>query len=108
GEGDRMITMTARGHLLPGEDRLGLDLDLSLATPGDGRMSSFRQTSSFRIAPGTVLALPILLRSQVSEDAGTALVLLLTPTAISRGELRPGPYETFLVGSEGNLTIADP
>lgn len=107
-EGDRMVTMTARGHLVPGEDHLGIELDLSLAIPREDRLSSFRQTSSFRIAPGTLLALPILLRNQVSEEAGTALVLLLTPTAISRGELGPVPYETIFLGSEANPTIADP
>ena len=103
-ESSRLVSLTVRGWLAPDDERLGLELDLTVLAPGKPRLDSLRQTSTFRLGPGSSLALPILLPGGGADE--DAALLLITPTVVSRGELSPQPFETFLVGTESNVVDA--
>ncbi|HEX6203629.1 MAG TPA: hypothetical protein VF100_11545 [Thermoanaerobaculia bacterium] len=103
GEDDRLLSLTARGLLDPEDDDLQLDIDLTVLIPGNPRLDTVRQTSSFRLARDRALALPVLLRGARDGTSGEAALLLLAPTVVTRGELDPRAFETFWIGSEATI-----
>lgn len=106
--GDRFLSLGARARLTPDDDRVQLDLDLSTASAGGPPSSGLELVSSYRIAPGRSLVIPIPPAMGRPDAPRQPALLLLTPEVLARGELDAEPYETFLVGTESNVTVGDP
>lgn len=106
--GDRSVGLAARGRLAPDDDRVGLELELVTSSPGDSGTKDMHLVSSFRIEPGHTLAIALPHSGAGPDAPAEAAVLLLTPDVVARGDLGGEPYETFRVGTEGNIAVADP
>lgn len=106
--GERSVSLTARGRLTPDDDRVGLDLELVASSPGGSGSKDMHLVSSFRIEPGHTLAIALPPSGARPDAPAEAAVLLLTPDVVARGDLGGEPYETFHVGTEGNIAVADP
>ena len=106
--GERFVSLTARGRLTPDDDRVGLDLELVASSRGGSGSQDMHLVSSFRIEPGHTLAIALPHSGASPDSPAEAAVLLLTPEVVARGDLGGEPYETFHVGTEGNIAVADP
>ena len=106
--GERSLSLSARARLTPGDDLVRLDLDFSTWSAGGPPTSGVQLVSSYRIAPGRSLAVRIPPAAGDPDTPTEPAVLLLTPEVVARGDLDAEPYETFLTGTEANVTVGDP
>lgn len=106
GSDDRLVALEARGRVSDEDRPVGLELELMVLSPGLPRGQGFRQTSSFQVADGATLALPILHRRFGSDEPGASALLLVTPTIVEPGRLEPEAAETIYVGSEASIRLA--
>ena len=103
----RLVSLDVRGRLASEDPDVTLEMDLSVLSPAGNRTDSLRQSSTFRVAEGSVLALPILLRNDDRDARPEASVLLVKPRVVNRGEQAKSPFETIHVGTEANASFGN-
>lgn len=104
---NRMVALSARSRLSTAERPVRLDLDLAVQTPGSPGGQGLRQHSSFQVADGATLALPLLQRDPGVDEPAASALLLVTPRIVERGRLDAEAVQTLYVGTETDLRVAD-
>ena len=106
--GEQLVSLSLSGRLDPQQDTVTLDLELAAVLPAAARGSGLRQSSSFRVAAGSALALPVLHAGGGNGGPAMGALLLLTPRIVRPGELGSAEDETIYFGTESGLRMEEP